>query len=71
MKKRLSAVVLAVAIAVGGTVAAAPAADAAVPYSWWCHRGGYRDVHVWTPASVGFWTARMGYRCYGGRWVNV
>lgn len=70
MKKRLSAVVLAVAIATGGAVVAAPAADAAVPWSWWCYRGGRADVHVYTAAGAGYWASR-GYRCYGGRWVNV
>lgn len=70
----VTAVAATIAIAPVQAASAAPVhtvAAASVPYSWWCYRGGYRDVHVWTPTSVGWWTAYMGYRCYGGYYSYV
>lgn len=69
MRKRLAALLTTVVLAL--SLLMAPSASASVPYSWWCHRGGYRDVHVWTPTSAAWWTVYMGYRCYGGRYSNV
>ena len=70
MRKLITAAALAVGIAFG-SAAVAPVAEAAVPYSWWCYKPGRAAVHVYTPAGVGYWQGRLGYRCEGGFWRYV
>lgn len=67
MKRRIAVLLAALAVLLG---LGAPA-QAAVPYSWWCYRTGYTNVHVYTPSAVGYWTGYRGYRCYGGFYSYV
>ena len=62
---------LIVSLAVMAALLLAPAANASVPYSWYCYKTGLRPIQVFTPSAVGYWVGYRGYNCVGGYWDNV
>lgn len=71
MGRRIKAALIGLGVVAAIVAAPSPAAQAAVPYSWWCYKAGHPSVHVYTPGGVGYWTAYQGYRCYGGFYSYV